>query len=149
MARGLNKVLLIGTLGDDPTIRTTPTGKNVVTLSLVTNDARRNPDTGAVTETAEWHHVVMWNKLAEIANKYLHKGSQIYIEGKLKTRSYDKNGQKHYVTEIIADDFQMLGGKGNIAATERQMETAPKKVTPQAMEPASVTDSFDPADIPF
>ncbi len=148
MARGLNKVLLIGTLGDEPTIRTTPSGKNVATLSIVTNDARRNVDTGEIIETAEWHHIVMWNKLAETANKYLHKGSLIYIEGKLRTRSYDKNGQKHYVTEVVADDMQMLGGKGN-NAIDRAQSSYPKYQEPKTIEPATVSDSFDPAEIPF
>lgn len=149
MARGLNKVLLIGTLGDEPTIRTTPSGKNVATLSIVTNDARRNIDTGEIIETSEWHHIVMWNKLAETANKYLHKGSLIYVEGKLRTRSYDKNGQKHYVTEVVADDMQMLGGKSNNGTLDRPQNTYQKTQAQKSIEPATVTDSFDPSEIPF
>lgn len=149
MARGLNKVLLIGTLGDEPTIRTTPSGKNVATLSIVTNEARRNVDTGEVIETSEWHHIVMWNKLAETANKYLHKGSLIYVEGKLRTRSYDKNGQKHYVTEVVADDMQMLGGKSSGTMGERSQNTYQRPQASKAIEPATVTDSFDPSEIPF
>lgn len=149
MARGLNKVLLIGTLGDEPTIRTTPSGKNVATLSIVTNEARRNVDTGEIIETSEWHHIVMWNKLAETANKYLHKGSLIYVEGKLRTRSYDKNGQKHYVTEVVADDMQMLGGKSNSGIADRSPNTYQKAQTPKAIEPAAVNDTFDPSEIPF
>ena len=98
MARGINKVILIGNLGDEPTIRTT------------SNEMRRNAETGEYIETAEWHHVVLWGKLADVAKQYLHKGSQIYIEGKLRTRSYtDKQNQKRYITEVVADDMQMLG----------------------------------------
>ncbi|MGN0909268.1 MAG: single-stranded DNA-binding protein, partial [Succinivibrio sp.] len=95
MARGVNKVILIGNLGDEPTIRTTSTGKSVATISMVTNESRRNAETGEYTEFAEWHHVVLWGKLADVAKQYLHKGSQVYIEGKLRTRSYmDKQNQK-------------------------------------------------------
>ena len=153
MARGLNKVLLIGNLGDEPTIRTTSTGKNVVTISMVTNDIHRNLETGETVETAEWHRVVMWNKMAETAHKYLHKGSQIYVEGKLRTRSYmDSNNQKRYTTEIVADDMQMLGSKSAPANTDdynytKDLKSQSEKVTP--VESADVTDKFDPDTIPF
>lgn len=110
MARGVNKVILIGTLGDEPIVRTTSSGRTVAQLSLVTNEMRRNGETGDYTEFAEWHRVVLWNKLADIAKQYLHKGSQVYVEGKLRTRSYDKDGQKRYITEIVVDEMQMLGG---------------------------------------
>lgn len=113
MARGVNKVILIGNLGDEPTIRTTNTGRNVASISMVTNESRRNAETGEYTEFAEWHRVTMWGKLADIAKQYLHKGSQIYVEGKLRTRSYDKDGIKRYVTEIVADEMQMLGSPRN------------------------------------
>ena len=110
MARGVNKVILIGNLGDEPTVRTTNTGRSVASISMVTNESRRNAETGEYTEFAEWHRVTMWGKLADIAKQYLHKGSQIYIEGKLRTRSYqDKDNQKRYITEIVADEMQMLG----------------------------------------
>ncbi len=111
MARGVNKVILIGNLGDEPTVRQTTSGRSVASISMVTNEVRRNSETGEYTEFAEWHRVTMWNKLAEIAGQYLHKGSQVYIEGKLRTRSYDKDGQKHYVTEVVADEMQMLGSR--------------------------------------
>ena len=110
MARGVNKVILIGNLGDEPTVRTTNTGRSVASISMVTNESRRNAETGEYTEFAEWHRVTMWGKLADIAKQYLHKGSQIYVEGKLRTRSYqDKDNQKRYITEIVADEMQMLG----------------------------------------
>lgn len=117
MARGVNKVILIGNLGDEPLCRSTHSGCSVTNISMVTNEVRRNIDTGETTEYAEWHRVVMWGKLADIAKQYLHKGSQIYVEGKLRTRSFlDKQGQKRSVTEIVADEMQMLGsrqGPGN------------------------------------
>ncbi len=112
MARGVNKVILIGNLGDEPLCRTTHGGCSVTNISMVTNEVRRNIDTGETTEYAEWHRVVMWGKLADIAKQYLHKGSQIYIEGKLRTRSFlDKQGQKRSVTEVVADEMQMLGSR--------------------------------------
>lgn len=118
MARGVNKVILIGNLGDEPIVRQTTSGRSVASISMVTNEMRRNSETGEYTEFAEWHRVTMWNKLAEIAGQYLHKGSQVYIEGKLRTRSYDKDGQKHYVTEVVADEMQMLGSRqGGTGAT--------------------------------
>lgn len=115
MPRGVNKVILIGNLGDEPNVRTTTTGKTVAQISIVTNEMRRNNETGEYTEFAEWHRVVFWNKLADIAKQYLHKGSQVYIEGKLRTRSYDKDNQKHYITEIVADEMQMLGNRNTSA----------------------------------
>ena len=114
MARGVNKVILIGNLGDEPTFKQTSTGTAVANISMVTNEVRRSMDTQQTTEFAEWHRVVMWGKLAEIAHQWLHKGSQIYVEGKLRTRSYtDKQGVKRNVTEIVADEMQMLGSKNS------------------------------------
>ncbi len=110
MARGINKVILIGNLGNEPLCRTTHTGTSVTNISMVTNEVRRNMETGETTEYAEWHRVVMWGRLADIAKQYLHKGSQVYIEGKLRTRTYmDKQGQNRSITEIVADEMQMLG----------------------------------------
>ncbi len=112
MARGVNKVILIGNLGDEPLCRTTHSGSSVTNISMVTNEVRRNLETGEFTEYAEWHRVVMWGKLAEMAKQYLHKGNQIYVEGKIRTRSFlDKQGQKRSVTEIVADEMQMLGSR--------------------------------------
>ena len=116
MARGVNKVILIGNLGDEPSFRTTNSGTAVVNISMVTNEMRRNIETGQQTELAEWHRAVMWGQLAEIAHQWLHKGSQIYIEGKLRTRSYtDKQNIKRTITEIVADEMQMLGSKNSAA----------------------------------
>ena len=110
MARGINKAIIVGTMGDEPTCRQTNSGISVANISIVTNEIKRNIDTGKNTEIAEWHHIVLWGKLAEIAKGYLHKGSQVYIEGRMRTRGYlDKQNQKHYVTEIIAEQMEMLG----------------------------------------
>ncbi|MBU3827421.1 MAG: single-stranded DNA-binding protein [Candidatus Anaerobiospirillum merdipullorum] len=110
MARGINKVILIGNLGNEPLCRSTHNGTSVTNISMVTNEVRRNMETGETTEYPEWHRVVMWGRLADIAKQYLHKGSQVYIEGKLRTRTYqDKQGQNRSITEIVADEMQMLG----------------------------------------
>lgn len=110
MVRGVNKVILIGNLGDEPNCRTISTGSLVCNFPMVTNEVRRNPTTGAPTEYAEWHRVVLWGRLAENAQKYLHKGSPVYIEGKLRSHSYtDKQGIKRYMTEVVADEMSFLG----------------------------------------
>ncbi|MDY6470604.1 MAG: single-stranded DNA-binding protein [Succinivibrio dextrinosolvens] len=110
MTRGVNKVILIGNLGDEPVFRTTGSGTAVANVSMVTNEVRRNAESGQMTEIAEWHRVVLWGRLAEIAQKWLHKGSLVYVEGKLRTRSFtDKQNVKKSVTEIVADELQMLG----------------------------------------
>ena len=110
----LNKVLLIGNLGRDPEVRSTPSGQPVATFSLATS--RRWKDKGGESqEQTEWHNVVCWGRLAEIAGRYLTKGKQIYVEGRIQTRSWDDKttGEKKYRTEIVADNFQMLGGRGD------------------------------------
>ena len=125
MARGVNKVILIGNLGDEPSYRQTSSGTAVVNISMVTNEMRRSMDTQQVTEFAEWHRVVMWGKLAEIAHQWLHKGSQIYVEGKLRTRSYtDKQNVKRTITEIVADEMQMLGGQNNSFQNDGQQASS-------------------------
>lgn len=123
MARGVNKVILIGNLGDEPLCRSTHSGCSVTNISMVTNEVRRNIDTGETTEFPEWHRVVMWGKLADIAKQYLHKGSQIYVEGKLRTRTFqDKQGVKRSVTEIVADEMQMLGSRPSTAGMGSGMQ---------------------------
>jgi single-strand DNA-binding protein len=114
MAKGtLNKVMLIGRLGKDPELRYTPSGSPVATFNMATNESYKDKE-GKMVESTDWHRVVVWNKLAEICGQYLKKGSLVYIEGKIKTRSYDdkQSGQKKSITEIIADQMNMLGGKG-------------------------------------
>jgi single-strand DNA-binding protein len=113
MARGVNKVILIGHLGQDPQQRAMPSGKAVVNLRMATTDQWRDKQTGENKEATEWHNVVMFDRLAEIAAEYLRKGSQVYVEGKLRTRKWqDKDGNDRYTTEVIADEMQMLGGRG-------------------------------------
>lgn len=113
MARGLNKVMLIGHLGNDPEMRVTPSGHSVANFTLATSESFKD-QSGEMKERTEWHKIVVWGKLAEICKQYLKKGKQVYIEGKLQTRSWDdqKSGEKRYMTEIVCSDMQMLGSAG-------------------------------------
>lgn len=113
MARGINKVILVGNVGGDPETRYMPSGSAVTNLTIATNETWKDKQTGEKKERTEWHRVAMFNRLAEIAAEYLRKGSQVYVEGKIRTRKWqDKEGQDRYTTEIIADEMQMLGGRG-------------------------------------
>ena len=113
MARGVNKVIIVGNLGGDPETRYMPSGSAVTNLTVATNESWKDKQTGEHKERTEWHKVAMFNRLAEIAAEYLRKGSQVYIEGKLRTRKWqDQSGQDRWTTEIIADEMQMLGGRG-------------------------------------
>ena len=112
MARGINKVILVGNMGNDPEVRYTPAGAAVTTISLATTESWKDKD-GNKQEKTEWHRVVFFGRLAEIAGEYLKKGSQVYIEGKLRTNKWqDKDGNDRYTTEILANEMQMLGGRG-------------------------------------
>jgi single-strand DNA-binding protein len=128
MARGVNKVILIGNLGRDPEVRYSPNGQAVANVTLATSESWKDKNTGDKQEKTEWHRVVFWGKLAEIAGEYLKKGSQIYIEGRLQTRKWqDKDGNERYTTEIVANEMQMLGsrqGQGAPAADFAQEEPA-------------------------
>lgn len=107
----VNKVILVGNLGKDPELRYTPSGAAVVTFSIATSERYKDRE-GNKQEKTEWHNIVAWRQLAEICGKYLHKGKQVFIEGKIQTRSYDdRDGNKKYITEIVADQMQMLGGR--------------------------------------
>ena len=113
MARGVNKVILIGNLGSDPEVRYTPDGVPVANFNLATSESWNDRNTGERQERTEWHRLVLWRKLAEIASQYLKKGSKIYVEGKLQTRSWDdQSGQKRYTTEVVVFDMQMLDSRG-------------------------------------
>lgn len=117
MARGINKVILIGNLGADPETRAMPSGSSVANLRIATTEAWRDKQSGEQQERTEWHRVAMFGRLAEIAGEYLRKGSQVYIEGSLRTRKWqDKQGNERYSTEIVANDMQMLGGRGGSGA---------------------------------
>lgn len=109
----VNKVILVGNLGKDPEVRYTASGTAVANFSLATTERYKDRD-GNNQEKTEWHNIVVWRQLAEICGKYLSKGRQVYIEGKIQTRSYDdRDGNKRYITEIVADQMQMLGGRGD------------------------------------
>lgn len=153
MARGVNKVILIGNLGNDPDIRYTAGGAAVANISLATAESWRDKDSGEQQERTEWHRIVFFGRLAEIVGEYLRKGSQIYVEGRLQTRKWqDKEGNDRYTTEIVANEMQMLGSKGGGSAN---YESAPQpskntRPEPQAAPAASApaADDFDD-DIPF
>jgi single-strand DNA-binding protein len=113
MARGVNKVILIGNLGADPETRAMPSGTTVANLRVATSESWRDKQTGEQQERTEWHRVALFGRLAEVAGEYLRKGSQVYIEGSLRTRKWqDKQGNERYSTEIVGNDLQMLGGRG-------------------------------------
>lgn len=117
----VNKVILIGNLGKDPEVNYSKTGSVIATLSLATSESWKDKQTGQTTERTEWHKIVVFQRLAEIAQEYLRKGSKIFIEGKLQTRKWqDKSGADRYTTEIVGDSIQMLSNKGNTADTNRQ-----------------------------
>ncbi|TBU71183.1 single-stranded DNA-binding protein [Pseudomonas daroniae] len=164
MARGVNKVILVGTCGQDPETRYLPSGNAVTNLSLATSEQWTDKQTGQKVEKTEWHRVSLFGKVAEIAGEYLRKGSQVYIEGKLQTREWEKDGVKRYTTEIIVDmqgTMQLLGGRPDNAgggeprqqrpAPQREpQQQAPRQSAPQQQkpQPAQDYDSFDD-DIPF
>jgi single-strand DNA-binding protein len=140
MARGLNKVMLIGNLGKDPELKYTNSGVAVATFSIATPDSWKDQE-GNVQDRTEWHNIVAWRKLAEICGEYLKKGKKVYIEGKLQTRSYEKDGVKKYITEIVADQLVMLdsGGGGN-AAGRAGAEAPDVAQTPEPMAPGRDED---------
>ncbi len=152
MARGINKVILVGNLGQDPETRTTPGGTTVTNIRIATTDSWTDKASGEKKESTEWHSVVLWSRLGEIAAEYLRKGSQVYIEGRLQTRKWqDKQGNDRYTTEIVASDMQMLGGRGGGGGAPQE--------TRDTREPSSRGASMAPAgggsaaefddDIPF
>ena len=148
MARGINKVILVGNLGADPETKYMPSGDAITNLRIATSDTWTDKNSGQKQERTEWHRVVMFKKLAEIAAEYLRKGSQVYIEGRLRTRKWqDKQGQDRYSTEIVADQMQMLGGKGGgMGGADAEGPPRERPATrAQAAEPAAELDD----DIPF
>ncbi len=112
MARGINKVILVGNLGQDPEVRYMPSGGAVTNVTIATSESWKDKQTGQPVDRTEWHRIVFFNRLAEIAGEYLRKGSQVYVEGKLQTRKWqDQSGADRYTTEIVANELQMLGGR--------------------------------------
>ena len=146
MARsGINKVIIVGNLGQDPEIKYTAGGAAVTTLSIATSDSWKDKDSGMDQERTEWHRVVLWRRLAEVAGEYLKKGSKVYIEGQLQTRKWEQEGQTRYTTEIIARDMQFLDSRGssNNDSTQKSSEMNDQSA-------ADVPDSaIDDDDIPF
>lgn len=159
MARGVNKVILVGTCGQDPEVRYLPNGNAVTNLSLATSEQWTDKQTGQKVEKTEWHRVSLFGKVAEIAGEYLRKGSQVYIEGKLQTREWEKDGIKRYTTEIVVDmqgTMQLLGGKPADATQQRphpqsgaaRLQPRQQQATPQQSQQGAPPDDFDD-DIPF
>ena len=151
MARGINKFIIVGNVGGDPETRYMPSGSAVTNLTVATNESWKDKQSGEQKERTEWHRVAMFNRLAEIAAEYLRKGSQVYIEGKLRTRKWqDKSGNDRYTTEIIADEMQMLGGRGGSGGSNFD-DRAPSGGGQQGggnAPPQPGPDDFDD-DIPF
>jgi single-strand DNA-binding protein len=165
MSRGINKVILIGNLGNEPDVRYTPAGVAIANISLATSESWTDKQTGQRQERTEWHKVVFFNRLAEIVKQYLHTGSKIYVEGNLRTEKWqDQNGVERYTTKIIAREMQMLdgapsGGAGNYQAQAPQQTYAPPQQQPAAPQSAPMdsqpaaaapnpTQNFDD-DVPF
>ncbi len=154
MARGVNKVILVGNLGKDPEIKYTASGAAIANLTIATSDSWNDKQTGEKVEKTEWHRVVAFQRLAEIMGEYLKKGSQVYIEGKLQTRKWqDQSGQDRWTTEVVANDMQMLGARGGDAGGQAQGGGGGgfrKNPQPQqaAAKPAPDNDFADD-DIPF
>ena len=135
MARGVNKVILVGNLGNDPDVKYTQGGMAITTLSLATTSVRKDRD-GNTQEKTEWHRVKLFGKLGEIAGEYLRKGRQVYIEGRIEYGSYEKDGVKHYTTDIVADEMQMLGGGEGGGAGGGRGESRGGGERPQRSQPA-------------
>jgi single-strand DNA-binding protein len=158
MARGINKVILIGHLGADPETRAMPSGMTVANMRLATTESWKDKQSGEQQERTEWHNVALFGRLGEIAAEYLRKGSQVYIEGRLRTRKWqDKEGRDRYTTEIVGSEMQMLGGRGGAGGGgQGGMAGGGHADAPARAEPAESTaagagatrDEFDD-DIPF
>ena len=149
-SRGVNKVILIGNLGQDPEVRYLPNGGAVCNISVATSETWKDKNTGEQQERTEWHRVVMFRRLAEIAGEYLKKGSKVYLEGKLQTRKWqDQQGQDRYTTEVVADEMQMLDSRGGGSA--EFSSAGARGAAPQskpAGQPAPMDGGFED-DIPF
>jgi single-strand DNA-binding protein len=157
MARGVNKVILVGNLGADPETRSMPSGMTVTNIRIATSESWKDKASGAQQERTEWHHIALFGRLGEIAAEYLRKGSQVFVEGRLRTRKWqDKQGNDRFTTEIIADNMQMLGGRAGSAGAisggaERGAAAPPRDEYDQSSVPAPAgggKEDFDD-DIPF
>lgn len=139
---GVNKVIIVGTLGKDPEVKYMPNGTAVCNATFATSEQWNDKQTGEKKERTEWHRITFYGRLAEVMGNYMKKGSKAYIEGKLQTRDYEKEGQKHYITEILVDEMQMLGGKPN-GSQERPAQARPSQ------QPEAAQGDFVDDDIPF
>ena len=149
MARGINKAILIGNLGADPEVRYMPSGGAVANITVATSESWKDKQTGEQHDRTEWHRVVLYNRLGEIAGEYLRKGSKVYIEGRIQTKKWqDKNGQERYTTEIIASEMQMLDSRGGSANYNEQNAQHPDQNTAMKSPMDIPSESFDD-DIPF
>jgi len=149
MARGVNKVILIGNLGQDPEVKYMPNGNAVANITVATSESWKDKNTGEQVDKTEWHRVVFFRRLAEIVGEYLKKGSKIYIEGKLQTRKWqDKNGADHWTTEVIANEMQMLDSRGGGSSDFNQSQGSSQQSAPSQAAPAPANNDFDD-DIPF
>ncbi|WP_274521503.1 single-stranded DNA-binding protein [Ectothiorhodospira lacustris] len=161
MAKGINKVILIGNLGNDPDVKYMPSGAAVANVSLATAERWKDKQTNDWTERTEWHRLVFFGRLAEIAGEYLRKGSQVYVEGRLQTREWEKDGIKRYTTEIVVNEMQMLGGRsgggsgdfeggrtGGHDAGDGGRPTPRQAPAPAASSSRPMQDDFED-DIPF
>lgn len=150
MARGVNKVILIGNLGRDPEVRYSPNGQAIANVNMATSESWKDKNTGEKQERTEWHRVVFFGRLAEIAGEYLKKGMQVYVGGRLQTRKWqDKDGNDRYTTEIVASDMQMLGSRSGAGVPDEGVEGEPAPAAERSNARAAGTaDDFDD-DIPF
>jgi single-strand DNA-binding protein len=150
MARGINKAIIVGNLGADPEVRSTQGGVTVTTINVATSESWRDKNTGENREQTEWHRIVLWGKLGEIAGEYLRKGSQVFIEGKIQTRKWqDQSGQDRYTTEIKANEMQMLGGRGGSAPLNDNGGSGSSGSQSYSPSPQGESAPFEDDDIPF
>ena len=155
-SRGVNKVILVGNVGNDPEVRYMPNGNAVANVSIATSDSWKDRNTGDQQERTEWHRVVFFNRLAEIVEQYVKKGTKLYLEGRLQTRSWEQDGAKRYSTEIVANEMQMLDSRGAGGVNQEFGDQAPPPAAPSqdsekgsTQQPSSSNfDNFDD-DIPF
>ncbi len=148
MARGVNKVTLIGNLGNDPELRSTQSGSAVANITLATSESWRDKETQETKERVEWHRVIFFGRLAEVVNEYLRKGSQVYVEGRIQTRKWqDKDGNDRYTTEIVANEMQMLGSR-SANSDSAPANQQPSSISQPATQSAVINEPFDD-DIPF
>ena len=144
---GVNKVILIGRLGKDPDVRNLENGATVANFTLATSESYKDRTTGEKKEVTEWHNIVLWRGLAEVAQKYLRKGDMVYIEGKLRTRSWEKDGVTRYTTEVVADNMNMLSTRGGSGSSGSSYAPAESSASDNFRANAPVDTSTD--DLPF